>query len=54
MNGCTIDRGLTEFASDGNVIQVDKGGVLTITDSSEAKTGTIKGGYTYDGAVAYG
>ena len=54
MNGCIIDRELTEFASDGNVIQVDKGGVLTITDSSEAKTGTIKGGYTYDGAVAYG
>lgn len=53
MNGCTIDRGLTEFSADGHVIQVDEGGVLTITDSSEDKTGTIKGGYTYDGAGIY-
>ena len=50
LNGHTIDRGLTEFVGDGHVIQIDEGGELLITDKSEAKTGTIKGGYTYDGA----
>ena len=50
LNGHTIDRGLKEFVGDGHVVQIDKGGTLTITDRSEAKTGTIKGGYTYDGA----
>ena len=53
LNGHTIDRGLTVFANDGNVIKVDEGGTLTITDSSEDRTGTIKGGYTYDGAGIY-
>ena len=50
LNGHTIDRGLTKFVGDGHVIQIDEGGTLTIKDTSEEKTGTIKGGYTYNGA----
>ena len=50
LNGHTIDRGLTEFVGDGHVIQIDAGGTLTIKDTSKEKTGTIKGGYTYNGA----
>ncbi len=54
LNGHTIDRGLKEgTASEGFAIKVFSNGELTLTDSSEAKTGLITGGNsdTYSGAV---
>ncbi|MCR5165733.1 MAG: hypothetical protein K6C13_00720 [Oscillospiraceae bacterium] len=43
LNGHTIDRGLTQETYNGSVIVVN--GELTLTDTSEGKTGTIKGGW---------
>ena len=43
LNGFAIDRSLQTAAANGNVIT--NNGVLTITDSSEAQTGTITGAF---------
>ena len=44
LNGHTISRALTEAKAAGNVISIQDGGNLTITDSSADKTGVITGG----------
>ena len=44
LNGYTIDRGLTAPKRYGSVFYMDTYGSLTVTDSSEAKTGKITGG----------
>lgn len=44
LNGHTIDRGLTTAREKGHVLYMDIWGSITITDSSEAKTGKITGG----------
>ena len=54
LNGYTINRGLADkdSADNGSVITVS--GTLTLTDSSQDKTGTITGGKTaYDGGGVY-
>ena len=47
LNGFTLDRGLDVVPAevDGFVLKVENGASLTITDSSEDKTGVIKGGH---------
>ena len=50
LNGHTLDRGLMDETSSGCVIVVSEGANLTITDTSESKSGTITGGWsTEDG-----
>ena len=44
LNGHTIDRGITNYRENGNVITIS-GGNLTLTDSSTGKTGKITGGW---------
>ena len=54
LNGHIIDRGLTEATEYGQVFLLNRGGKLTITDSSEQGTGKITGGYTDgDGGAFY-
>ena len=56
MKGFTIDRGLDIVAAQNNgfVIKVEAGASLTITDSSNDKTGVIKGGHnTENGGAIY-
>jgi len=51
LNGCDIDRGLTEATENGNVITVN--GKLTLCDTSETAAtvpGKITGGYSWSGA----
>ncbi len=43
LNGCKLDRHMTESADDGNVIT--NNGILTITDSGSGKGGVITGGF---------
>lgn len=53
MNGHTIDRGLTEYQYNGEVIYVDQDATLIINggkDSNDTTTGTIKGGFSCNGA----
>ena len=45
LNGYTLDRNLSSPKDNGFVIKVWGEASLTIMDSSEGKTGTIKGGY---------
>jgi len=45
LNGYTLDRNLSSAKENGFVIKVWGDASLTIMDSSEGKTGTIKGGY---------
>lgn len=50
LNGHTIDRAMKENGgAQGVVLQVNSGAMLTITDSSEAASGKITGGYASDG-----
>ncbi len=54
LNGHTLDRGLTEGKEDGYVIGVDgESAVVTLTDTSEAKSGKVCGGnnVNYGGGV---
>ena len=44
LNGYTINRNLTNSTSNGYVLYMDIYGSVTITDSSDAKTGKITGG----------
>jgi predicted outer membrane repeat protein len=44
--GYTLDRDLSSVRNSGHVIEVFDGAELTITDSSENKTGEICGGYS--------
>ena len=46
LNGHTISRNLTSATSDGHVLYMNAEGSVTITDSSDSKTGTITGGNT--------
>ena len=39
LNGCTLNRNLTERTANGHVIEVFEGTELTITDSSNERTG---------------
>ena len=45
LNGHTIDRNMSEAASNGYVIAIRTNGSLTIRDSSPEQTGTITGGW---------
>ena len=45
--GFTVDRGISDFRTNGNVITIS-GGNLTLTDSSTGKTGKITGGWNKD------
>lgn len=45
LNGHTIDRNMSEVASDGYVIHAKTNSSLTIRDSSPEQTGTITGGW---------
>ena len=52
LNGKTLDRGLSEKDPAANGSVIINTGTLTIKDSSEGKTGTIKGGNaSYGGAI---
>jgi len=53
LNGHTISRSLTEVSEDGQVINVEQGGTLTITDGSANHTGKITGGKAIHGAGIY-
>ena len=54
LNGHTISRNLTSATSDGHVLYMNVEGSVTITDSSDSKTGTITGGNTTgDGGAIY-
>ncbi len=52
LNGKTIDRGLTEAVSDGQVIVIKSNGNLTIKDSSANSDGTSGSGKITGGNVA--
>jgi hypothetical protein len=51
--GYTLDRDLSSVRNSGHVIEVFDGAELTITDSSENKTGEICGGYSKWGGGTY-
>lgn len=53
LNGYKIDRGLTSAKSNGYVFKVSNASFITITDSSEAKTGVITGGFNKDHGGAF-
>lgn len=45
LNGKTINRGLNSATSNGQVFHLSNSKLLTVTDSSEEKTGMITGGF---------
>ena len=53
LNGHTLKRPMTAADADGQVIAVMNGGKLTITDSSGDNSGTITGGWSYQGSGIY-
>ncbi len=53
LNGHTLTRPMTAADAGGQVIAVMNGGQLTITDSSADKSGTITGGWAYQGGAIY-
>ena len=46
LNGCSIDRGLTQATDNGEVLRVTGIGQMVVTDTSAAANGTITGGWT--------
>ena len=53
LNGHTLTRPMTAADAGGQVIAVMNGGKLTITDSSGSNSGTITGGWAYQGSGIY-
>lgn len=53
LNGFTIDRNRESKSGSGQVFVVNSGNALTIRDSSEAKTGTITGGWAENGGAIH-
>lgn len=53
LNGNTIDRGLTKERKDGYVFYVYYSRYITITDTSNAKTGLITGGFNKGNGGAF-
>ena len=53
LNGHAISRNFSSIQDSGHVLVVQKGGTLTIRDSSGANSGKITGGYSKDGGGIY-
>lgn len=53
LNGHTLTRPMTTAHEGGQVLFVENGGNLTITDSSGSNSGKITGGWSYQGGAIY-